>query len=216
MHRMFHFRWKVLGQFCIINMGYVSERLHVIIVSWFEFSLWRSIVSLIGSIGCYFRLSNIRNFTESLFPITFFAIFGIFVLKRLTLCSNYKSAKRTKLKSDTFLWIFDLSAHVQSIRFSSFSLFQYFSNFCFYMFENFIDFLTFLDFLFLFIGGVFKHLFLSLLLLLIYLSFMLTLMMMFDIYTHTTPKLGLWLKGPWLLQAQKFQLGYCYVIWHCP
>ena len=95
------------------------------------------------------------------------------------------------------------------------SLFQDFSNFCFYMFENFIDFLTFLDFFFLFIGGVFKHLFLSLLLLLIYLSFMLILMMMFDIYTHTTSKLGLRLKGPWLLQAQKFQLGYCYVIWHC-
>ena len=114
-------------------------------------------VNLFFDVYHYWKtLSNIRNFTESLFPITFFAIFGIFVLKRLTLCSNYKSAKRAKLKSDTFLWIFNLSANVQSIRFSFFSLFQYFSNSCFYMFENFIDFLIFLDFLFLFIGGVFK------------------------------------------------------------
>ena len=42
------------------------------------------------------------------------------------------------------------------------------------MFENFIDFLIFLDFLFLFIGGVFKYVFLSLLPLLIYLSFTVT------------------------------------------
>ena len=132
-------------------------------------------VNLFFDVYHYWKtLSNIRNFTKSLFPITFFAVFGIFLLKRLTLCSNYKSAKRTKLKSDTFLWIFNLSAHVQSIRFSFFSLFQYFSNFCFYMFENFIDFLRFLDFLFLFIGGVFKYVFLSLLPLLIYLSFILT------------------------------------------
>ena len=129
-------------------------------------------------------LSNIRNFTESLFPITFFAIFGISVLKRLTLCSNYKSAKRTKLKSDTFSWIFDLSAHVQSIRFSYFSLFQYFSKFCFYMFEKFIDFLIFLDFLFLFIRGIFKYMCLSLLPLLIYLSFILTFIFNNTFFDH--------------------------------
>ena len=142
-------------------------------------------VNLFFDVYHYWKtLSNIRNFTESLFPITFFAIFGIFVLKRLTLCSNYKSAKITKLKSDTFLWIFNLSAHVQSIRFSFFSLFQYFSNFCFYMFEKFIDFLIFLDFLFLFTGGVFKYVCLSLLPLLIYLSFTLTFIFNNTFFDH--------------------------------
>ena len=32
------------------------------------------------------------------------------------------------------------------------------------------------------------------------------------IHTHTTSQLGLQLRGLWLLQAQKFQLGYCYII----
>ena len=68
-----------------------------------KFIDFTNFVNLFFDIYHYWKtLSNIRNFTESLFPITFFAIFGIFVLKRLTLCSNYKSAKRTKLKSDTF------------------------------------------------------------------------------------------------------------------
>ena len=150
-----------------------------------KFIDFTNFVNLFFDIYHYWKtLSNIRNFTESLFPITFFAIFGIFVLKRLTLCSNYKSEKRTKLKSDTFLWIFDLSAHVQSIRYSSFSLFQYFSNFCFYMFENFIDFLIFLDFFFLFIGGIFKYVCLSLLSLLIYLSFILTFIFNNTFFDH--------------------------------
>ena len=73
---------------------------------------------------------------------------------------------------------------MQSIRFSFFSLFQYFSNFCFYMFENFIDFLIFLDFLFLFIGGVFKYVFLSLFPLLIYLSFILTFIFNNTFFDH--------------------------------
>ena len=37
------------------------------------------------------------------------------------------------------------------------------------------------------------------------------LMMMFDIYTHTS-LLGMQHRVEWLLQAHKFQLGYCYVI----
>ena len=43
------------------------------------------------------------------------------------------------------------------------------------MFENFVDFLIFLDFVLLFIGGIFKYLFLLFLPLLIYLFFILTI-----------------------------------------
>ena len=68
-----------------------------------KFIDFTNFVNLFFNIYHYWKtLSNIRNFTESLFPITFFAIFGIFVLKRLNLCPNYKSAKITKLNSDTF------------------------------------------------------------------------------------------------------------------
>ena len=88
-------------------------------------------VNLFFDVYHYWKtLSNIRNFTESLFPITFFAIFGIFVLKRLTLCSNYKSAKRTKLKSDTFLWIFNLSKVLDLVFFHYFNIFQTFFFIC--------------------------------------------------------------------------------------
>ena len=52
------------------------------------------------------------------------------------------------------------------------------------MFENFIDFLIFLDFLFLFIGGVFKYVFLSLLPFLIYLSFILTFIFNNTFFDH--------------------------------
>ena len=52
------------------------------------------------------------------------------------------------------------------------------------MFENFIDFLIFLDFLFLFIGGVFKYVFLLLLPLLIYLSFILTFIFNNTFFDH--------------------------------
>ena len=173
--------------FLLSNCSYVFYTL-LSFKPWYilnKFIDFTNFVNLFFDIYHYWKtLSNVRNFTESLFPITFFAVFGIFVLKRLTLCSNYKSAKRTKLKSDTFLWIFDLSAHVQSIRFSSFSLFQYFSNFCFCMFENFIDFLIFLDFLFLFIGGIFKYVCLLLLLLLIYLYFILTFIFNNTFFDH--------------------------------
>ena len=59
-----------------------------------KFIDFTNFVNLFFDIYHYWKtLSNIRNLTESLFPITFFAIFGIFVLKRLTLCSNYKSAQ---------------------------------------------------------------------------------------------------------------------------
>ena len=52
------------------------------------------------------------------------------------------------------------------------------------MFQNFIDFLIFLDFLFLFIGGIFKYVFLSLLPLLIYLSFILTFIFNNTFFDH--------------------------------
>ena len=52
-----------------------------------KFIDFTNFVNLFFDIYHYWKtISNIRNFTESLFPITFFAIFGIFVLKRLTLC----------------------------------------------------------------------------------------------------------------------------------
>ena len=120
--------------FLLSNCSYVFYTL----LSFKPFYILNNFIDFTNFVNLFFdvyhywkTLSNIRNFTESLFPITFFAIFGIFVLKRLTLCSNYKSAKRTKLKSDNFLWIFNLSAHVKVLDLVFFSLFQYFSNFCF-------------------------------------------------------------------------------------
>ena len=92
-----------------------------------KFIDFTNFVNLFFDIYHYWKtLSNIRNFTESLFPITLFAIFGIFVLKRLTLCSNYKSAKRTKLKSDTFYGYLTLALMCKVL---DLVLFHYFNNF---------------------------------------------------------------------------------------
>ena len=125
--------------FLLFNCSYVFytllsfKPLHILN----NFIDFTNFVNLFFDVYHYWKaLSNIRNFTESIFPITFFAIFGIFVLKRLTLCSNYKSAKRKKLKSDTFLWIFNLSAHVQSIRFSFFHYFNIFQTLVFICLKN--------------------------------------------------------------------------------
>ena len=136
-------------------------------------------VNLVFDIYYYLKiLGNTKSFTKSLLTFIFFTSFDFLPLNTLTLSSNSKKENKTKLNSDfldTFLWVFNLNAHIQSIRYKVFSLCQHFSSFWFYMFENFVDFLIFLDFLLLFIGGIFKYLFLLFLPLLIYLFFTLTI-----------------------------------------
>ena len=136
-------------------------------------------VNLVFDIYYYLKiLGNTKSFTKSLLTFIFFISFDFLPLNTLTLSSNSKKENTTKLNSDfldTFLWVFNLNAHIQSIRYKVFSLCQHFSSFWFYMFENFVDFLIFLDFLLLFIGGIFKYLFLLFLPLLIYLFFTLTI-----------------------------------------
>ena len=136
-------------------------------------------VNLVFDIHYYLKiLGNTKSFTKSLLTFIFFTSFDFLPLNTLTLSSNSKKENKTKLNSDfldTFLWVFNLNAHIQSIRYKVFSLCQHFSSFWFYMFENFVDFLIFLDFLLLFIGGIFKYLFLLFLPLLIYLFFTLTI-----------------------------------------
>ena len=136
-------------------------------------------VNLVFDIYYYLKiLGNTKSFTKSLLTFIFFTSFDFLPLNTLTLSSNSKKENKTKLNSDfldTFLWVFNLNAHIQSIRYKVFSLCQHFSSFWFYMFENFVDFLIFLDFLLLFIGGIFKYLFLLLLPVLIYLFFTLTI-----------------------------------------
>ena len=136
-------------------------------------------VNLVFDIYYYLKiLGNTKSFTKSLLTFIFFTSFDFLPLNTLTLSSNSKKEDKTKLNSDfldTFLWVFNLNAHIQSIRYKVFSLCQNFSSFWFYMFENFVDFLIFLDFLLLFIGGIFKYLFLLFLPLLIYLFFTLTI-----------------------------------------
>ena len=97
-----------------------------------KFIDFTNFVNLFFDIYHYWKtLSNIRNFTESLFPITFFAIFGIFVLKRLTQCSNYKSAKITKLKSDTFYGYLTLALMCKVLDLVLFHYFNIFQTFVF-------------------------------------------------------------------------------------
>ena len=121
-------------------------------------------INLVFDIHYYLKiLGNTKSFTKSLLTFIFFTSFDFLPLNTLTLSSNSKKENKTKLNSDfldTFLWVFNLNAHIQSIRYKVFSLCQHFSSFWFYMFENFVDFLIFLDFLLLFIGGIFKYLFL--------------------------------------------------------
>ena len=135
--------------------------------------------NLVFDIYYYLKiLGNTKSFTKSLLTFIFFTSFDFLPLNTLTLSSNSKKENKTKLNSDfldTFMWVFNLNAHMQSIRYKVFSLCQHFSSFWFYMFENFVDFLIFLDFLLLFIGGIFKYLFLLFLPLLIYLFFTLTI-----------------------------------------
>ena len=136
-------------------------------------------VNLVFDIYYYLKiLGNTKSFTKSLLTFIFFTSFDFLPLNTLTLSSNSKKENKTKLNSDfldTFLWVFNLNAHILSIRHKVFSLCQHFSSFWFYMFENFVDFLRFLDFLLIFIGGIFKYLFLLFLPLLIYLFFTLTI-----------------------------------------
>ena len=136
-------------------------------------------VNLVFDIYYYLKiLGNTKSFTKSLLTFIFFTSFDFLLLNTLTLSSNSKKENKTELNSDfleTFLWVFNLNAHIQSIRYKVFSLCQHFSSFWFYKFENFVDFLIFLDFLLLFIGGIFKYLFLLFLPLLIYLFFTLTI-----------------------------------------
>ena len=77
-------------------------------------------------------LGNTKSFTKSLLTFIFFTSFDFLPLNTLTLSSNSKKENKTKLNSDfldTFLWVFNLNAHIQSIRYKVFSLCQHFSMF---------------------------------------------------------------------------------------
>ena len=83
-------------------------------------------VNLVFDIHYYLKiLGNTKSFTKSLLTFIFFTFFDFLPLNTLTLSSNSKKENKTKLNSDfldTFLWVFNLNAHIQSIRYKVFSL----------------------------------------------------------------------------------------------
>ena len=94
-------------------------------------------VNLVFDIYYYLKiLGNTKSFTKSLLTFIFFTSFDFLPLKQLTLSSNSNKENKTKLNSDfldTFLWVFNLNGHIQSIRYKGFhyvNIFQAFGFTC--------------------------------------------------------------------------------------
>ena len=111
---------------------------------------------------CLKALGNFNFYTKSSFLLTFFTIFGMFLIKLVNLNLNNRSGKKKKLCRgflSTLSGITNIYSQLQHVYYKALSFCYKFLNYCFYIFENLIDIFIFLYFLLLMIGGLFKYFF---------------------------------------------------------